>query len=60
MIEIFEQLGLGIVVLLGIGYGILKFAHYLTFPISEEKMRQIIREEVEKVCTKSYCAEDVE
>ena len=45
----FEQLAGGILFLLGIAYAIIAFFHTLTFPLSEDKMRKIIREEIKKI-----------
>ena len=35
--------------LLGIAYALIALFHTLTFPLSEEKMREIIREELKKI-----------
>jgi len=44
-----EQLAGFCLVLLGIGWSIILFFHTITFPLSEEKMREIIREELKKI-----------
>ena len=49
MIENLDQLGLGLLFTLGVAYSILQFAHFVTFPIGEDRMRRIIREEVKKI-----------
>ena len=44
-----EQLGYGLLAILGIIYAIIQIFHTLTFPLSEEKTREIIREELRKI-----------
>jgi len=44
-----EQLGQLLLLCIGIAWSIMVFVHTITFPLSEEKMREIIREEVNKI-----------
>ena len=43
------QLSYGLLVILGVIYAIIQIFHTLTFPLSEEKTREIIREEMKKI-----------
>jgi len=44
-----EQLGQALLLCIGIAWSIMVFVHTITFPLNEEKMREIIREEVNKI-----------
>ena len=44
-----DQLMYGFLLLFGGVYAIIGFFHTLSFPITEDKMREIIREEVKKI-----------
>ena len=46
---VIEQIAQMLFVLMGLIWTIIVFFHTLAFPISEDKMRQIIREEVKKI-----------
>jgi len=48
-----EQLFGAGVYLLAIIWGVITLFHTLSFPLSEEKMREIIREEVKKLIVES-------
>ena len=49
MVGLIEQLFGGLLFAIGIGWTIVLFLHTLTVPLSEDKMRMIIREEVKKI-----------
>jgi hypothetical protein len=43
-----EQIGAGLLIVLSLIWSIVLFFHTITFPLSEEKTREIIREELKK------------
>jgi len=49
MWETLEPVGALLLLCVGIAWSIIVFIHTLSFPLSEDKMRMIIREEVKKI-----------
>ena len=47
--NLIEQIGTTIGIFLVLGWAAITVIHTLSFPISEDRMREIIREEVKKI-----------